>query len=70
MRENKYRKAVRTLLPESSDWWREYVEEEEYTATTGVQHWPLTVAIHSIPDYTKDRLLGSFSYKTQTGLSD
>ncbi|CAN5231220.1 hypothetical protein BH11PSE11_BH11PSE11_16370 [soil metagenome] len=30
---NAYDKAWRTLLPDSRDWWQEYVDEEEYTAT-------------------------------------
>ncbi len=29
---NTYDKALRALLPDSRDWWDEYVEEEEYTA--------------------------------------
>ncbi len=32
-RENAYDKALRALLPDSRDWWMEYVEEEEYPAT-------------------------------------
>ncbi len=28
-----YDKALRTLLPESRDWWQEYVDDEEYPAT-------------------------------------
>lgn len=30
---NAYEKALRALLPDSRDWWDEYVEEEEYPAT-------------------------------------
>ncbi|NMM29167.1 MAG: hypothetical protein HHJ12_18300 [Glaciimonas sp.] len=30
---NAYDKALRALLPDSRDWWQEYVEEEEYPAT-------------------------------------
>lgn len=30
---NAYDKALRTLLPDSRDWWQEYVEDEEYPAT-------------------------------------
>lgn len=30
---NAYDKALRALLPDSRDWWLQYVEEEEYTAT-------------------------------------
>jgi hypothetical protein len=32
-RANAYEKARRALIPESRDWWDEYVEEEEYPAT-------------------------------------
>lgn len=32
-RENAYDTALRALLPDSRDWWQEYVEEEEYPAT-------------------------------------
>jgi hypothetical protein len=30
---NAYDKALRALLPDSRDWWQDYVEEEEYQAT-------------------------------------
>jgi len=30
---NAYDKALRALLPDSRDWWQEYVDEEEYRAT-------------------------------------
>lgn len=30
---NAYDKALRALLPDSREWWEQYVEEEEYTAT-------------------------------------
>lgn len=30
---NAYEKALRVLLPESRDWWQEYVKDEEYPAT-------------------------------------
>ncbi len=30
---NSYDKAMRTLLPDSREWWEQYVEEEEYQAT-------------------------------------
>jgi len=30
---NAYDKALRALLPDSRDWWQEYVEEGEYPAT-------------------------------------
>jgi hypothetical protein len=34
-----YQKARRALIPESRDWWDEYVEEEEYPATAeGLAH--------------------------------
>jgi|GEM_PF-139452 len=31
---NAYDKALRALLPDSREWWQDYVDEEEYTATT------------------------------------
>lgn len=31
--ENAYEKAVRALVPDSLDWWQQYVEDEEYSAT-------------------------------------
>jgi len=31
---NAYDKALRVLLPDSRDWWQEYVEDEEYPATS------------------------------------
>jgi hypothetical protein len=31
--ENAYDKALRALLPDSREWWEQYVEEEEYQAT-------------------------------------
>jgi hypothetical protein len=30
---NAYDKALRALLPDSRDWWQQYVEDEEYAAT-------------------------------------
>ena len=30
---NAYDKALRALLPDSREWWQQYVEDEEYTAT-------------------------------------
>ncbi|MDI1310065.1 MAG: hypothetical protein PSV17_11655 [Methylotenera sp.] len=30
---NAYDKALRALLPDSREWWQDYVDEEEYTAT-------------------------------------
>lgn len=30
---NAYDRALRALLPDSRDWWQQYVEDEEYTAT-------------------------------------
>ena len=32
-REDAYEKALKTLLPDSREWWQDYVEEEEYPAT-------------------------------------
>lgn len=31
--DNAYDKALRALLPDSRDWWQEYVDDEEYPAT-------------------------------------
>jgi len=32
---NAYKRALQTLLPDSRDWWQEYVEEEEYPPNNG-----------------------------------
>ena len=42
---NAYDKALRVLLPDSRDWWQEYVEEEEYPATA-----------EGLADFIRDRL--------------
>ncbi|MBK9441308.1 MAG: hypothetical protein IPN53_08315 [Comamonadaceae bacterium] len=37
-----YDKALRTLLPDTREWWQEYVDDEEYTAdATGLAGWNL-----------------------------